>query len=439
MWAVKQAPRVPPGHILFLILSLLGAFGIWHWSGTILVPFYTAAATEKGRPIGNNSDLYPLWLGTRELLLHHRDPYSPEVTREIQVGFYGRALTPRDLSDPTDQQAFVYPLPIVFLLAPTIEMPFSSVQEIFRWLLLLCVACSVPLWMRAIEFRPGLLLMVSGMLLATSSFAAVHEYVQQNLTALVLLFVAAAAATAVQHRLVLSGCLLSLSTIKPQLSGFAILWFLLWACSDWKERKRLAWGFLAGMVTLLAAAECLAPYWIAGFMGAVFKYQNYGTDRTIAQTLLPSVLADLVNIAMVVALSYVCWHSRRASAGSLQFSWALAWIAAVTLAIIPKLAPHYHLLLIPVLLMMLAQRRTIWKMGAIPRILTTATFACQLWQWGTASALSLLSLTIPPARLRFAAELPLYTLYALPVLALLAVVASTTSMPAAHSPVATHN
>ncbi|MGD1006096.1 MAG: hypothetical protein ABR980_02565, partial [Ignavibacteriaceae bacterium] len=34
-----------------------------------------------------NSDLYPRWLGSREALLHHRDPYGADVTREIQTGF----------------------------------------------------------------------------------------------------------------------------------------------------------------------------------------------------------------------------------------------------------------------------------------------------------------------------------------------------------------
>jgi hypothetical protein len=150
------------------------AFGIWHWSGNILVPIYTSAAKDRGRPIGNNSDLYPLWLRTRELLFHHRDPYSVEVTREIQTGFYGRPLAPQDPSDPTDEHAFVYPLYVSFLLAPTVDMPFSAVQELFRWLLLLSVAFSIPLWMRAIEFRLGWLLTLSGMVFAVSSFAAVH-------------------------------------------------------------------------------------------------------------------------------------------------------------------------------------------------------------------------------------------------------------------------
>ncbi len=59
-----------------------------------MIPQQVAAATAHDSPRGSLSDLYPRWLGARELLLHHRDPYSPEVTREIQIGYYGRVLDP---------------------------------------------------------------------------------------------------------------------------------------------------------------------------------------------------------------------------------------------------------------------------------------------------------------------------------------------------------
>ena len=68
-------------------------------------------------------------------MLHHRDPYGPEVTREIQAGYYGRPLEPGRADDPKDQQGFAYPVHVVFLLAPTIGLPFPVVQTGFRWLL----------------------------------------------------------------------------------------------------------------------------------------------------------------------------------------------------------------------------------------------------------------------------------------------------------------
>ena len=181
---------------LALVSSLLVSFGVWHWAENILVPANTADALAKGIPIGNNSDLYPRWLGAREALLHHRDPYGADVTREIQTGFFGRPLDPSKPSDPPFQESFVYPLYVVFLMAPTVTLRFATVQHIFRWLLLFVTGCNVPLWMYAIGFRPGPLLKITTIVLVLSSFPAVVEFHMENLAALALFFLAAGAAAA---------------------------------------------------------------------------------------------------------------------------------------------------------------------------------------------------------------------------------------------------
>src|SRR5205814_9472226 len=69
-------------------LVLLAASMLWYVQN-LLIPYQRADAAAHGRPRGNLSDLYPRWLGAREFLLHHRNPYSPEVTREIETGYYG--------------------------------------------------------------------------------------------------------------------------------------------------------------------------------------------------------------------------------------------------------------------------------------------------------------------------------------------------------------
>ncbi len=102
---------------------------MWLYVSRVIVPQQKAYAAIHGNPRGNLSDLYPRWLGSRELLLHRRDPYSAEITREIQVGYYGRALDPARPNDPGDQEAFAYPVYVVFLLAPSIGLPFPAVHR----------------------------------------------------------------------------------------------------------------------------------------------------------------------------------------------------------------------------------------------------------------------------------------------------------------------
>jgi hypothetical protein len=118
---------------------------------------------------------------SRTALLHDRDPYDAEVTREIQVGFYGRPL---DASNPHDlpfKESFVYPLYVVFLMAPAASLPFGMTVEVFLWALLFGLALSAPLWMYAIGFRSKRVPIISGTVLVASSFPAVLEFHRQNL------------------------------------------------------------------------------------------------------------------------------------------------------------------------------------------------------------------------------------------------------------------
>ncbi|MGB6677250.1 MAG: glycosyltransferase 87 family protein [Terriglobales bacterium] len=413
------------GRWLVLAASLLVCFGVWRWAGTILVPEFTAQAVAKGRPIGNNSDLYPRWLGTRELLLHGRDPYGADVTRQIQIGYYGRQLDPKKPADPIDQVAFAYPLYVVFLLAPSVNLSFASAAAIFRWAQLLGTACSVPLWMYAIGFRPPRLLVFSGMILSISTFSAVQEFHMQNLSALVILLLSAAAAAAVHKWLWLSGFLLALSTIKPQISGLLILWFMLWAAGRWRERKHLVWSFVGTMTGLVGAAEAVSPHWIGRFLKAAAEYQSYAANPSILQALLPSLLATLLAATLVILLAFRCWRWRESAAGSTDFGWALAWVSAVTLTILPKLAAYNQPLLILALLVLVANYEFIGKAGLLPRAFIKAAFGCQIWQWVAALVLALASLPIPAARLHSAAEVPLYTWLSLTPITLLAVIIAT--------------
>jgi hypothetical protein len=421
----------PKGHNLpwiVLVTSLVVCFGVWHWAEVILAPANTHAAQSKGIPIGNNSDLYPRWLGTRGLLLHGRDPYSAEMTREIQVGFYGRALDPLNPHDPPFTESFVYPLYVVFLMAPAAALPFRMAVYVFQWLLLFALALSVPLWMFAVGFRPRGVLVISGMVLVVSTFPAVLEFHQQNLAALVILFLAAAAAAAVHDWLVLSGFLLALATTKPDISSLVIIWLLLWAIGRWPERKRLVWSFVGTMAALLFAAEIIFPHWIGEFLMAVREYPTYGADPPILQLFLPSPLAKLIEGVLICILCLLCWRWRKAAAGSEYFGWSLAWVTAVTIAIIPKLAAYNQPLLIPAILVLLAQREKVWHVGPLTHILVISAFGCQVWQWITALVLSLASLVFPVARLYPGAEVPEYASFSLSALTLAAVVAATFSL-----------
>lgn len=387
--------------------------------GRILAPANTLAAERNAVPIGNNSDLYPRWLGARELLLYHRDPYSDETTRKIQQGFYGRPLEAANPAEPSDQAAFAYPVYVVFLLAPSVTAEFAHVETIARWLFLFGIAVSVPLWMSAIGIRVKAEWVLCAMLLALSSYPAMLEFHMQNLSAAAAVLLALASLAAVQEWLALSGFLLALSTIKPQLSIFFVLWFVLWTTGQWRERKRLAFSFLLTSSALVLAGEALLPGWFAEFLTAVRKYRHYTSSPSGLRMFFPPAIAWSLAALLAGTILGLGWKRRRDSARSNEFGWMLGWVAAVTVVIAP-IALYNQLLLIPSLFALLSQRQLIWKAGRVPRALTKAAFACLGWQWIVAAALGLASLIAPTQRLQGAADLPLYTALALPMITLFA-------------------
>src|ERR1035437_3484234 len=142
-----------PLFLVGLALAGVASASTWFYMDRILRAQQIADAAAHSRPRGNLSDLYPRWLGARELLRRGRNPYSAEITREIQQGYYGRPLDPARPDDPKDQQGFAYPPYVVFLLAPAVDLPFELVQKGFRWLLVVLAAATVLLWLRVLRWK----------------------------------------------------------------------------------------------------------------------------------------------------------------------------------------------------------------------------------------------------------------------------------------------
>src|SRR6266567_8446700 len=119
---------------LLLLLLVCSASMLVYWNR--LPRALHAANIRTGLPNAKPlTDLYPRWYGTRELSLHRRDPYGVEVSREIQIAYYGRALNPSLPADRLDQERFAYPLYVIFLMLPTVFMGFDTVRIVAWWFL----------------------------------------------------------------------------------------------------------------------------------------------------------------------------------------------------------------------------------------------------------------------------------------------------------------
>ena len=399
-----------------LVLAAVAAASMWFYVNGILRAHQIADAKIREVPRGNLSDLYPRWWGTRELLLHHRNPYSREITLEIQEGYYGRRLDSSRPNDPKDQQGFAYPVYVVFLLAPLVGVPFPALLIAFYWFLALVTAASVCLWLRVLRWRLSTLEVASAITLTLGSFAAIQGIKLQQLSLLVAGLMAGAAACVAAGYFFLGGALLALATIKPQLAWALGAWFFLWTLSDWRTRRRFVFGFATVMALLLAGAELILPGWLRMFIEAVGQYHQYTQNQSVLDELVPWAFAGKILALIAVAASgYFLRKVRRAPADTMDFGRATALVLAVTVLVVPMYAPYNQVLLVPAVLALLRDRTPPASTTRGFRLVCLLGAVALSWQWIASLSLSI-GYMFSPAWALERWTWPFFTTFAVPVL-----------------------
>ncbi len=402
---------------LIILGAMFLALSMWIWIQKIAIPHQQAESTALGSPRGNLSDLYPRWLGARELLLHHRDPYGEDITREIQIGYYGRVLDHSRANDPKDQQAFAYPVYVALLLAPTVEMPFPIVQRIAFWLFAALTAASVLLWLHALGWRISATAMTVWFLLTLSSFPAIQGIKLQQLSLLVSALLAAFMYALARRHFVWAGILLAVATIKPQLVALPILWLCIWTVGNWRVRQRVLWSFGITVAALAVAGELLLPGWINEFRTALAAYYQYtGGGNSVLDVALTPIWGRVAAVLLVCVLGFVTWNLRRADERTAEFQWSVSMTLAVTLAVIPMFAPYNQLLLLPGIMLIIRSIRGLWARGTLSRFMVVITMLAIFYQWIAAAALVIASVFLPAVTVQRAWGLPFYLSFALPIM-----------------------
>jgi len=400
-----------------LWVALLCAGSMWFYVQRVLIPYERADAAAHQRPRGNLSDLYPRWLGARELLLRHRNPYGDDITAEIQQGYYGRALDPTRPDDPRDQQGFAYPAYVVFLLAPFVGLAFPLVHLVFYWLLAALTAASAWLWLRMLRWQLPVMNVAICIVFTLGSFPAVQGIKLQQLSLLVAAILAGATACVAGGYLFLGGALLALATIKPQLAWLLTAWLLAWTVSDWPKRKRLLFGFGVTTAVLLAGAEVVLPGWWRMFAHAIGQYHRYTQNQSVLDQLVPwafsgKILAALAGLSSV----FLLWKLRSQPADATDFGRAAAMVMALTVLVVPMYAPYNQVLLLPAILALVRDRIPLTSRSRAVRFLYVAGVFALAWQWIASVSLSGAYLLGSAAWALSGWKLPFFATFAVPVI-----------------------
>jgi hypothetical protein len=404
-----------PPFVVALVVALLASASTWFYMNRILRAQQIADAALHNRPRGNLSDLYPRWLGARELLRHGRNPYTPEITREIQQGYYGRPLDPARPYDPKDQQGFAYPVYVVFLLAPTVDLPWDTVQFAFRLFLIVLGAASILFWLRVLHWRATWGTKVISIVLILGWWPMVQGLKLQQLTLLVAGLLAGCGVCLSGGWLFCAGGLLALATIKPQLAWPLVLWLLLWAGSNWRLRRRFIFGFALVMMLLFGGAELVLPGWLRMFFQAIGEYHHYVQNESGLATLFGLLGGRIVGVACALACLGCVWSLRKESESTEVFGRAFALVLALAVTIVPMSALYNQVLLVPAILALV--RSEIASDSILPAVRKARAIGAFLlaWPWIATLLLTAAYPWLTPGVRERVWTAPLYTSLMLPI------------------------
>jgi hypothetical protein len=377
-----------------LVISVLLAAGMLGYYLHIFLPRVRTTRAARNITFFYGEDLYPYWSGTHELFTHKVSPYSDQATREIQVAIYGRPLDPQNPSE-RDQHRFSYPLYVVFIMAPVAWLPFSFTRFCAAIALPILALLGIALWKRAFHLNLSFTQLAIVGMLTLSSYSLLNALFAQQLTLFVFFALSACVWCLAKQRFVVAGIFLSLSTIKPQLVVLTALLLLLWAASNWHERKNFLVSFLLMLSLLLAASIYLLPTWPRDWLHTITAYRHY-TVPPLAPFILGKVTGAILSCALLAASAWLWFKVRRAEISSQDFALALYFTLVTTVVTIPTGDSVYdHIFVIPGLLLLIADERETLSQNRAARALLLITVAVFAWQWITGTVVFVADLIQP--------------------------------------------
>ena len=373
--------------LVALILALIAAGSMLDYHLGYFIPRMLAvrAASGGGNGYSFGDDFYPVWLTTREWQAHRVDLYSPQMTREIQVGLFGRAIDPANPHDPpTDYRQFAYPPFTDLIFWPASLLDFTALRIGLAVLLPLLTILSIRFWLLALDWQISPLWFAVTCALTLCTYELLEAFFAEQPGVFVGFFLASAALAIRRNRLVLAGVLMSLTLIKPQVTALAMGYSLFWSFAD--RRRASFWIAFCGTTLCMGAASLLLwPHWIGEWVGILLGYHLYAGPSLLGVLLGSSAVnflgPALTAVAVLLSLTFA-WKMRGLSPQVPQFWLAFAILLAVTcVVLLPGLAVYDHIILLPGILLLLRSSGKLRYTGPVARALLSAGALVLFWPW----------------------------------------------------------
>jgi hypothetical protein len=316
------------------------------------------------------------------------------MTRDIQIGLYGRPLNPASLSDFVDRRVFPYPAFTLLLFWPAAQIPFQIVRIIVLFVLAALTIAMVLLWIRALGLPLAWPARGAIILLTMCSYPALEGLYAGQIGLLVAFLLALAIVCLQRGHMLLAGILMALATMKPQMSVLVIVYLLIWSSAEWRTRRRFVIGLASTLALLVAASWIVMPVWIPSWIHTVLAYHGYTRPPLITEVLTShlgrasGLVSLMLTMASLVFALLLAWRNRRTAADSDDFRFALAFLLAITsVVLLPGQAVYDHVILLPGLFLLLKLRHRLLSAAPAFRLLAGLGIVMLFWPWAAAFAL----------------------------------------------------
>lgn len=288
--------------IIFLLSFLMGLFLAFWYQNNVL------GANELKVGV----DIYPRWTGTRAFW-NGQSPYSPEVDRDTQNLILGHPA-----GEGEDNFGFYYLAHAAVVLTPLAILPVTWAAIL--WVAFLWGILSVFIFILLQNYpgKPSLLIMAAIVL----SVFLYQPFLVGILNGQYLLFVlviwAAVYQLTRQGHEISAGFLLVLSSIKPSLSLFPILVFLLWFISTGRYKAIVSFAITSALFLLITFVQI--GWWIPDFLAELQTYNTYVRQWASSDVFsISGAIWSVLTVVLLVLGFKAYWQDKKA------FPWILFW------------------------------------------------------------------------------------------------------------------
>jgi hypothetical protein len=183
-----------------------------------------------------------------------------------------------------------------------------------------------------------------------------------------------------------AGFLLALTTVKPQMTILVMVFLLLWAASELRQRWQFAAGLVSGGFILFVSATLISTSWLREWLHVLLGYGRY-SQPPLSIYLLGKQLGTGFSVVLLAGAVTLAWRVRHVSAKSPEFMLTISTLLAISVVVLlPGQAVYDHILLLPGFLLLLPTKGKPGPRTGVTRLVLVLAMASIVWPWVAAVA-----------------------------------------------------